>query len=102
LAPAIDWLTVSPKKGAAFKAREGNELKIVLGAIGKDGWTPDDLTEFEHTTNFQHHVVQPMDEGDAAQAGPIWRTALARCVQYVGAHPRWRVGIQLHKLASVP
>lgn len=84
----IDWLCVSPKPGGELVVRRGNELKLIFP---QDGFGPE---RFEHLA-FDHFVLQPLDDVDRAR-----NTALA--LRYCLEHPRWRLGLQTHKLLGIP
>ena len=88
-APAgIDWICVSPKAGTEVVQRSGDELKLVWPQQGID---PEALLGWD----FRHFLIQPMDCADAA-------AARAAAIDYVLAHPRWRLGLQTHKLLGLP
>ncbi|HKR25431.1 MAG TPA: 7-carboxy-7-deazaguanine synthase [Allosphingosinicella sp.] len=88
-APAgIDWICVSPKAGTEVVQRAGDELKLVWPQPGID---PEALLGWD----FRHFLIQPMDCADAA-------AARAAAIDYVLAHPRWRLGLQTHKLLGLP
>jgi 7-carboxy-7-deazaguanine synthase (Cx14CxxC type) len=84
----IDWICVSPKAGTEVVQRTGDELKLVWPQPGVD---PQDLLGWD----FRHFLIQPMDCADAAAA----RRA---AIDYVLAHPEWRLGLQTHKLLGLP
>ena len=88
-APAgIDWICVSPKADAPLRLTRGNELKLVF---------PQPLAmpdRFEHL-DFEHFFLQPMD-GPAREANT--QAAIAYCLE----HPRWRLGLQTHKMTGLP
>ena len=84
----IDWVCVSPKAGADFVLRSGDELKLVFP---QPGLSP---TEFEDLP-FQHFFLQPM-------AGPEVAKNTELALRYVLAHPQWRVSLQTHKLLGIP
>ena len=88
-APAgLDWICVSPKAGTEVVQRSGDELKLVWPQSGTD---PEALLGWD----FRHFLIQPMDCADAAAA----RQA---AIDYVLAHPRWRLSLQTHKLLGLP
>ena len=88
-APAgLDWVCVSPKAGTEVVQRSGDELKLVWPQAGTD---PEALLGWD----FRHFLIQPMDCADAAAA----RQA---AIDYVLAHPRWRLSLQTHKLLGLP
>lgn len=91
LAPSgIDWLCVSPKGNNKLRLLQGNELKLVYPQPGIDP------ADFE-SLDFQHFVLQPLDgrpQGDEANHA-------ATVLEYCLAHPRWRMGIQLHKYLEI-
>ena len=88
--PGIDWLSVSPKAGAALAIRQGDELKLVYpqdeAAASPSG---------SRTSTFQHFFLQPMD-------GPAREANTAAALRYCLAHPRWRLSLQTHKLLGIP
>lgn len=87
-APAgIDWLCVSPKAGAPWVQREGQELKLVWPQPGFD------LAELE-AANFTQRYLQPMDN---PQRGDNTRACIALCMQ----RPAWRLSLQTHKITGI-
>ena len=87
-AEGIDWLTVSPKAGTDVVQRSGDELKLVWPQAGIDaeallGW------------DFRHFLIQPLD-------GPERARSTAASIDYVMRHPRWRLGLQTHKMIGLP
>ena len=85
--PALDWVCVSPKAGAAFVQRSGDELKVVVPQAGIDLAT---LAELD----FTHHWLQPMD-------GPALRENTAAAIACCLADPRWRLSVQTHKSLGI-
>lgn len=85
--PGIDWVTVSPKAGAAFVQRAGQELKLVYPQAGAE---PERFTDLD----FGHFFLQPMD-------GPDLAANTAAAAAYCQAHPQWRLGLQVHKAAGL-
>jgi 7-carboxy-7-deazaguanine synthase len=87
-APAgIDWICVSPKAGAPWTLRTGNELKLVYP---QEGLEPDDVDDVD----FGHYWLQPMD-------GPMRAENTQRAVRYCIEHPAWRLSVQTHKYTGV-
>jgi 7-carboxy-7-deazaguanine synthase len=84
----LDWICVSPKAGSEVVQRAGDELKLVWPQPGID---PEALERWD----FDHFIVQPMD--CAAH-----EAARAAAVALVMARPRWRLGLQTHKLLGIP
>lgn len=84
----IDWLCISPKAGADWIQRSGQELKLV--------WPQPtfDLAAIEASTEFQHYFLQPMD--NAQQSSNI-AACIAQCMQ----RPGWRLSLQTHKLTGI-
>jgi 7-carboxy-7-deazaguanine synthase len=88
VAPAgLDWICVSPKAGASFVQRSGDELKLVYPQAG---FEPE---QFE-ALDFSNFFLQPMD-------GPEQVANTQRAVEYCMQHPRWRVSLQTHKLLGI-
>ena len=86
--PGIDWICVSPKAGTEIVQRRGDELKLVWPQQGID---PADFADWD----FGHFIIQPMDCADG-------NAALAASIDYVMRNPRWRLGLQAHKLIGMP
>lgn len=88
-APAgLDWICVSPKAGTEVVQRSGDELKLVWPQAGID---PEAMLAWD----FRHFLIQPLD-------GPDREASLAAAIDYVMSHPRWRLGLQTHKLLGLP
>ncbi len=86
--PGIDWICVSPKVGAEFILRSGDELKLIFPQPGME---PDDFLKL----NFRYFFLQPMDGPDLER-----NTRLA--LQYCLEHPAWRLSLQIHKILHIP
>jgi 7-carboxy-7-deazaguanine synthase len=84
----LDWICVSPKAGAPFVLRAGDELKLVFPQQGID---PAELEGLA----FHHFFLQPMD-------GPDRIANTEKAAAYCLAHPRWRLSLQTHKLIGLP
>jgi 7-carboxy-7-deazaguanine synthase (Cx14CxxC type) len=88
-APAgLDWVCVSPKAGAAFIQRSGDELKLVFPQAGV---APEDFGGLA----FRHFFLQPMD-------GPDRATNTKLALRYCLEHPQWRLSLQTHKILGIP
>ncbi len=85
--PGLDWTCVSPKAAAPLILTAGDELKLVY---------PQPLAMPERFAGlaFTHFFLQPMDGPDAAA-----NTAAA--IAYCLRHPRWRLGLQTHKVLGL-
>jgi len=86
--PGIDWICVSPKAGAQFELKAGNELKLVFP---QDGIDPKGLESLK----FDHFWVQPMD-------GPARTANTEAAVSFCLANPIWRLSLQTHKVIGIP
>ena len=83
----IDWICVSPKGGAEWNLRKGNELKLVFPQASADP------SGFE-AGSFDHFYLQPMD-------GPDREINTEKAIEYCLAHPRWRLSLQTHKYIGI-
>lgn len=83
----IDWLCVSPKAGADWVQKRGNELKLVYPQAGL---LPDDIADCD----FEYFLLQPMD-------GPLQRQNTRAAIDYCQAHPEWRLSLQTHKILNI-
>ena len=85
--PGVDWLTVSPKPRAQLAFNRADELKLLFPFEGAD---PAELDGFSAT----HRFIQPID-------GPGRDANTAAAVAYCLANPRWRLSLQMHKIAGI-
>ena len=85
--PGLDWITVSPKAGTELVVTSGNELKLVFPQEGAEPALYASLA-------FDAFVLQPMD-------GPERERNVAAAAAFCLAHPRWRLGLQTHKLVGL-
>ena len=87
-APAgIDWLCVSPKAGAQLVQTSGQELKLVFPQPAAMPGAFEELA-------FTHLFLQPMD-------GPDQAANTRAAIDYCMAHPKWRLSLQMHKIAGI-
>jgi 7-carboxy-7-deazaguanine synthase (Cx14CxxC type) len=84
----LDWVTVSPKAGAPLALTSGDELKLVFPQTGAEPHLYEPL-------RFREFFLQPMD-------GPDRERNVAAAAAWCLAHPRWRLSLQVHKLAGLP
>lgn len=84
----IDWICVSPKSTAELKITQGDELKLVFPQ------TEAQPEKFEHLT-FNHFYLQPMD-------GPEAHLNTKLTIKYCKTHPKWKLGLQMHKVLMIP
>jgi 7-carboxy-7-deazaguanine synthase (Cx14CxxC type) len=85
--PGLDWVCISPKAGSHVVQRSGNELKLVWPQPGSDveameGWA------------FDHFLIQPLDDANAAANH-------SAAIDFVLAHPKWRLSVQTHKVLGL-
>ena len=86
IAEGVDWITCSPKGRTAIK--RCNELKCIFGP----GTTQPDT----HGIEADYLYLQPCDVQDPERNAHI----MQRCMEYILAHPEWRLSLQTHKLAG--
>lgn len=89
--PGIDWLCISPKAGSDVVQRSGNELKLVWPQPNSDWSAMQDW-------DFTHKLIQPMDVGDDS----LRKANVKAAIEFVQAHPDWRLSLQNHKLLGLP
>jgi 7-carboxy-7-deazaguanine synthase (Cx14CxxC type) len=89
----IDWICVSPKAGAKLAQTSGNELKLVYPqAEARPG-------RFEMMA-FDNFFLQPMD-GLGINALEQRQRNTAAALAYCLKHPKWRLGLQSHKILGI-
>lgn len=87
----LDWVTVSPKAGTKLVVRAGQELKLVWPqTIDGKCVDPDEYACMQ----FEYFVLQPLDTGDARSSAENARAVYSYCLE----HPKWRMGVQMHKV----
>lgn len=95
LAAPVDWLTVSPKPQyheGRFElvVTRADECKVVV-----DDSVDDAALERYEAMDFGVLLAQPCMDARYAEH-------LARTIDLVGKHPRWRLSLQLHKIVGLP
>jgi 7-carboxy-7-deazaguanine synthase len=85
---AVDWICVSPKSGAPFAQRSGDELKVPWPQEGID------LNALERLP-FTHRWLQPID-------GPRLDDNIRAVLRECRGRPGWRPSFQMHKLLGIP
>ena len=78
----LDWITCSPKEGAAVVLERMDEIKVV--------YTGQDLTPYA-ALKAPHHFLQPCSCSNTREV-----------VNYIRSHPFWRLSLQTHKLIDIP
>jgi 7-carboxy-7-deazaguanine synthase (Cx14CxxC type) len=84
---AVDWICVSPKSGAPFVQRSGDELKVAWPQEGID------LEALERLP-FAHRWLQPID-------GPRLADHVRAVLRECRGRPEWRPSFQMHKLIGI-
>ena len=84
---SIDWICVSPKAGAPFVQKSGDEIKLVFPQ-------PNAMPDRFESLDFRNFFLQPMD-------GPDIEANTRLAVEYCMEHPQWRLSLQTHKLLGI-
>lgn len=93
----VTWLAVSPKpqfhekQHALCRDLAPSEVKVVID----DTVTEATLAGYETTWDCAHWLVQPCDDAR-------YDHHLARAIELALCRPRWRLSLQLHKIAGLP
>jgi organic radical activating enzyme len=116
------WITCSPKRGMPLVIERADEIKVVLPGgrdmFGLDGWGDDELLALSVRFKTAQLFVQPQDPINprTVSVGHLTRRSrgepvpevsgdydlnVKRCLEFVLAHPAWRVGVQAHKMLGV-
>jgi 7-carboxy-7-deazaguanine synthase (Cx14CxxC type) len=91
LAPeGIDWICVSPKAGAPWLQRSGQELKLVWPQEGL-AWSE---VQAMQDLPFENHYLQPQDNVLRTKNTEI---CIALCLQ----NPIWNLSLQTHKITGI-
>lgn len=90
----FDWVTFSPKKFKAPMsevASEAHELKVVVFNKSDFAWA--------------ESFVNQVNEACMLYLQPEWdkqEQVLPLIIDYVKAHPKWRISLQTHKYMNIP
>lgn len=95
----LDYITCSPKPEAMGRLHESfpngvSEFRFPIGAEG------DFPPAIEDLPLAKAYLVSPIFVGETM--GELDAMALARCIDFVKANPRWRLSLQTHKLINIP
>ena len=82
----IDWITCSPKLNTFPKLKHVDEVKVVF-----DGHSNPELWRKE--IHAEHWFLQPLHNGETSN--------VKETIEYILAHPQWRLSIQTHKLIGI-
>jgi len=83
----IDWVCVSPKAGAEWILKTGQELKLVYP---QPGLMPQDIL----IADFDNYLLQPMD-------GLHQNRNTIEAINYCQSNPEWRLSVQTHKILEI-
>lgn len=83
----LDWICVSPKAGAEWVQKSGDEIKLVYP---QPGAMPEQFIDGQ----FAHWYLQPMD-------GTHRQRNTAAAIEYCLANPKWKLSVQTHKLIGI-
>jgi len=86
----IDWICVSPKAGAPWVQRQGQEIKLVWPQAG---FQQIDLQTMQDLP-FENHYLQPMDNILSAKNTEI-------CIDLCLQNPAWKLSLQTHKMTGI-
>ena len=91
-AAPVDWVTVSPKLQwqGELALQRADECKLVVD----DSVTPQLLGDLEKRDYGALYLQPCMDAG--------YERHLARTINLVTEHPRWRLSLQMHKIIGLP
>lgn len=78
----IDWVTCSPKEGAAVKLDRMDEVKVV--------YTGQNVADYLDLP-ASHYFLQPCSCLNTEEV-----------IGYILRHPQWRLSLQTHKLLQIP
>ena len=93
----VEWVTVSPKRGAYLALEHATEVIVALPGAGNGftGWSAAALAGLERQIAACAYYVQPVDlNSDDTDA-------VSMCLAWVHAHPHWRVSARLNALLGL-
>jgi organic radical activating enzyme len=83
----VDWIAVSPKRGAKLVLQHADEVRVVVSA-------GDPLPQVDILT--EHRLLSPAFVGDTLPP-----ENLEHCINLCLENPQWRLSVQLHKMIGV-
>lgn len=94
----LDWLTVSPKvsRDGRYEVR-GERLPDEIKIVFDENTNPEAILSPLTTKHSPLLYLQPCDTGDPVRNKGITQA----CVEYIKAHPQWRLSLQTHKLIDI-
>lgn len=102
LPKGIDWITCSPKTTSnttnPIAITHADELKVV--------YTGQNVEYLFDTIEATHHLLQPCDYTDEQRKNntislPSIEQSTGQTVEYILAHPHWRLSLQTHKYLHI-
>lgn len=81
----IDWITCSPKEGSTLTLSYADEVKVVYTGVNPEHWKDD--------IQAPYWLLQPLDKNGHNNTTDV--------VQYILAHPNWRLSLQTHKILNL-
>ena len=91
----IDHVTCSPKAGSKVRLRRIDELKVVY--TGMDDARYAEIEQLAALHGDIPCLMQPCDTGRADENARL----LAETMDWVMAHPAWRLSLQTHKMLNI-
>lgn len=82
LPESVDWVTCSPKEGGSVIIDRMDEVKVVY--IGQD------VERYYSGLSASHYFLQPCSGKNTSQV-----------IDYILAHPHWRLSLQVHKITDI-
>ena len=93
----LDWLTVSPKSRGTRYEVQGKRVPDEIKLVFDEHTDPEAILPSETSNHSPLLYLQPCDTGDAQRNKVITQA----CVEYIKAHPQWRLSLQTHKLIDI-
>lgn len=88
----VDWITCSPKyKPICYD--EVQEIKYVYE--GKE--SEEKILSLFRSVRAEEHYLQPCDVNNQGRNAEI----LAGCIDFIKAHPEWKLSLQTHKILNI-
>ncbi|RMG77109.1 MAG: 7-carboxy-7-deazaguanine synthase QueE [Bacteroidetes bacterium] len=89
----FDWVCLSPKKTSPPQKtilEKANELKVIIYNNDDFKWAE----KYKNQVNTNHLYLQPEWSKRAVM--------LPKIIDYVKAHPEWKISLQTHKYMNIP
>lgn len=96
----LDYITCSPKVGVEQLKRSFDGIKVgeFRYPVGENGMEPPPIFDLPPAS---YYYVSPLFLGEEKERFVLEPKNLQQCIDFVKAHPQWRLSMQQHKIWQI-